>query len=523
MSRRRQRPGDGDGDGRPEKVPRRCRIRVRPKSAYVKPSLLERMPNELILRVMRAMDGETFFAFRKSSKHINNLFLRGKWSQEDEDNMELVAHTLNAWLETFLTDEEIARGFVGRDVLRVGVHSLYNLSHWDNEPVKEYDGHIKFLDYQARMCKKISDEVTERLSNPPYDEWPTYKEPTKFKLGRRCQDLILGRMRNLAKELPAVVGDIIERGVIDGFGVSVDLEFYHVWRKMRNAGEDDAWAVKKIAVILRETQNVPLLAITLLLKKDMRKMRDEKERLLYLVTVSQLYPRGVEQMENRELILRHARDLPAKVGLDWWEFGWFISRESPWSYQSENGVNRALQELSAMRIAHLHYDDDDYDLPPSISQLMRISTYDLNPESVEDASDLVDNTSNLFAKLSRMHPDGLAPYSLAFFPSWDHTSKDMELGYISHLAKVCLVLMSKLRILPPDFRIASYKELEDILMKRAHELTHEFYLPLEFKHRQDPVTGDAPYWRPYSPPMTETLKLIRHARKAYGLPPRSKF
>jgi len=512
------------------------------------------MPNELILRVMRAMDGETFFAFRNASKHINNLFLREDGS--GQDNMNLVTRTLNAWLETFLTEEEIARGFVGRDVLRVGVNSIYNLPHihagrgivWSMDVETDVDivGAWGGGDDSDKLCREIMEEVKKRIpiqgdDDAAADEWLEYREPTKTILGTKCQKEILNvHVRDLVQktqhtalnlDTASTLDDIIRRGVRDGFGVSVDREFYRLFKEMRRlyrlslirtnglysteswALELDALYVQNIAILLRETQNVPLLAVSLLVPyHNMREMRNEKERLLFLVSQPQFYG-GVEQIENPELLDRYFSSTDT-------EYYWMTSRISPWFRRTENDVNRALQELNAMKIAFEMYpepvddplNEDFWDQFPEI--LMRLMA--LESLYFTTRREMAHKALALFKEIVMA---ALAKKDLSSFRSWRSTERSSGGGIISYIAKFYLVVMSKMRFLSrgdgdgddDDEFLEFTKALERFALASATYLDNRFYQPM--------LGQLAPSARPPKPPIPETRKLIQYARKAYGLPP----
>jgi len=529
------------------------------------------MPNELILRVMRAMDGETFFAFRNASKHINNLFLLEEEDDDESggDNMELVTHTLRAWLETFLTEEEIGRGFVGRDVLRVGVNSLSNLPHFN--PYGGVDAETETMTFEdffgigadslsvergeeddddGEFCREVGDEISMRIKYLPAldeqlwglrdDGWPKYKEPTKNTVSTKCQKELLARMRIMAVNIPSVpnqhtVLDLIRIGTRDGFGVKIDNAFYNLWRELQRMHEaslsltngvhtpeslallENSKDVKTIAVLVRETQNVPLLAITLLTSYDdnnMRKMSGESERLRYLV--QRHAHGGIKEIANHELVTRYHN-------LGYFD-NWMTSRKSPWSGRSENDANRALQELNALRIAfELNYRDGfpsnsrtdgieavsdfKYVFIDSIGKTPEtigfFSEEEIHKESVRQGTIL--QKKFLEASESR-HRDYHNPSAL--YTRW--TSKKGRIGgLVSYNSKYALIVMSIMRFLPREYFI----ELTDILERQLTRYASSF----ESSFRQAKRQSNAVLFSPTG----EVKKFFRYARKLYGLSPSS--
>jgi len=518
---------------------RRGGIRVRSPSEFVAPSLLERMPNELILRVMRAMDGETFFAFRNASKHINNLFLREDGS--GDDNMELVTHTLRAWLETFLTDEEIGRGFVGRDVLRVGVNSLSNHPHYTTDILE-----ARVSADDDEFCEEVGDEIIMRTKYFPVvdeqilglrdDGWPKYKEPTKDMVSTTCQKKILARMRIMAANIPSVPGqhtvlDLIRIGTRDGFGVKIDNAFYNLSRELERMHEaslsltngvhtpeslallENAKDVKTIAVLMRETQNVPLLAITLLTPYRYKYTMNmsESERLRYLV--QQHAHGGIKAMKGDNIIERYIRRGSRE--------NWFTYSNSPWSGRSENDVNRALQELNALRIAFDSYDSYSPDIQiqgmwkfsnfkrlfiDSIGttwQTIGISGEEKHKESVRNAALLQKKYLDVSEEMHRHYHDPRALYT-----PW--TSKKGGIGgLVSYNSKTALIVMSIMRFLPREYFI----ELTEILERQLTRYASSF----ESSFQQEKLwSGDGLF-----SPTGEVKKFFIYARNLYGLPSRS--
>lgn len=136
--------------------------RILEESELVTPSELEKLPTEMILKLMSHMDGKTFFKFRGASKLINNLFLApdGK-----SDNMHLVVNTLSVWLRKFLTDYEVTAGYEIIDVLNIPPHTTDNLpSRFVDD--RRYDFVIDENNRGIRAYGEIIDDILSRLK--PY-------------------------------------------------------------------------------------------------------------------------------------------------------------------------------------------------------------------------------------------------------------------------------------------------------------------------------------------------------------------
>lgn len=525
MSAKRSR--SGDGSQRAEKIQRG---RVVPGNRFVAPSLFETLPSELIFRLMSAMDGETFSLFRRTSTQINNLFLL----ENGRENMELVTRTLSSWLQQFLTDDELARGYVGRDVLRSGSIGVWNKSiHYSS--VSDTDSDSDSDSDDENSCTRLMNKIIlrDRFTG---EGWVLQEERKNIKISRDCKERVLRYVRDVVvanrtylvqheDDIKTTLIQIIDDGVRDGFGVALDRRFAEVWSVLvkeeeRHRLRDDVFAakrsreesnsVRRAAVLLRETQNVPLLAIHRLIPADIgRILSTETMRLRYLI--KKFNKTGVHSLRAEALLTPSGM-----IGLDW-----IIQTE-----RTDNDLNRIIQHVNAVNAAVIYEDTyfpeidfDEGDEGPRFSALDSDDSVGYRRGWTRFQTDLV-FLQMKDVTVRRMIQDALSTLEdtilktsflqmLSNLQAWDSNK-----GVFAMFTRVYLLLMYYMR----DASVTELTSVSDLfsvkLMHVANAIHTHVYQTAVFAA----AATSTPLDQSVRDPKIEAAKLIVYVRDLYHLP-----